>query len=147
MEPKTVKKKFMNTLLIILGTVCVFMGFIGIFIPVLPTTPFLLLAAYLYGRSSERFLNWLVTNRLFGRYIDNYRSGRGILLIHKLVSITFLWLTILISIIFFVDSLWMKAGLLFIALGVTIHLVRVKTMRVGSSKTKQEKSGIIDPGD
>ena len=68
----------MNSLMIILGTVCVFMGFIGIFIPVLPTTPFLLLAAYLYGRSSERFLNWLVTNRLFGRYIDNYRSGRGI---------------------------------------------------------------------
>lgn len=105
------------------------LGFAGIFIPVLPTTPFLLLAAYLYAKSSDRFLNWLLTNPLFGKYIDDYRSGRGITLRHKLVSIFMLWLTMIVSVIFIVDILWIRAVLILIAIGVTIHLSRMKTMK------------------
>jgi len=61
-----------------LGTFFIGLGLIGIFIPILPTTPFLLLSAALYARSSDKFYNWLIENRLFGRYIKNYRNGRGI---------------------------------------------------------------------
>ena len=64
-----------KNLLIAAGTLCVVLGVIGMFIPVLPTTPFLLLAAVCYGRSSKRFYHWLLTNRWFGEYIRNYREG------------------------------------------------------------------------
>lgn len=113
--------------MIALGSLCVVLGVVGVFVPVLPTTPFLLLAAYLYSRSSQRFLTWLLTNPLFGRYIDNYRSGRGIPLLQKVLSISALWVTIGLSALLFVKT-WLARGLLLaIAIGVTTHLLRVKT--------------------
>ncbi len=123
-------KKIISFIFIFLGTLCVILGFVGIFIPVLPTTPFLLLAAYLYARSSPRFLNWLLANRLFGKFIDDYRSGRGIRLGHKIVSLSFLWITIISSIIWVVNPCWARIALLLIAIGVTIHLIKVKTFHL-----------------
>ena len=64
------------------------------FVPVLPTTPFLLLAAICYARSSERFYHWLLNNRWFGEYLKNYREGRGIPLREKTLTVLALWLTI-----------------------------------------------------
>lgn len=125
MESQKVKR----ILLIAAGSLCVLLGIIGILVPILPTTPFLLLAAYLYARSSERFLNWLLTNRLFGRYIDNYRSGRGIPLLQKILTILALWLTIGLSILYVVENWWVRGILLIIAIGVSMHLIRVKTYR------------------
>lgn len=125
MENKSTKR----TLFIIAGSLCVFLGIIGILTPILPTTPFLLLAAYLYSRSSDRFLNWLLTNRLFGRYIDNYRSGRGIPLLQKILTILALWLTIGLSVLYVVDNGWVRAFLAVIGIGVSTHLIRVKTYR------------------
>jgi uncharacterized membrane protein YbaN (DUF454 family) len=121
--------KFKKYLFITLGTISTALGIIGIFIPVLPTTPFLLLAAILYSRSSEKFLHWLYTNKLCGEYIKNYRDGKGIPLKQKIFSIMLLWLTIGSSAIFFIDSLWVRIMLGVIAIGVTTHLVRVKTYR------------------
>lgn len=123
------KKKAISILLITLGTLCVVLAGLGVFIPILPTTPFLLLAAYLYAKSSERFLNWLLTNRLFGRFISNYRSGLGIPLLHKILTIVALWVTIGASISLFVDAWWLRILLLVIAVGVTIHLIHVKTLK------------------
>jgi uncharacterized membrane protein YbaN (DUF454 family) len=107
----------------------VLLGVVGIFIPILPTTPFLLLAAYLYARSSQRFLNWLLTNRLFGRYISNYRNGLGLPLLQKVITIFALWLTIGVSATLFVKSWWLRGLLLVIALAVSIHLVCIKTYK------------------
>lgn len=121
--------KFKKVVLIAAGSLCVLLGIIGILAPILPTTPFLLLAAYLYARSSERFLHWLLTNRLFGRYIDNYRSGRGIPLLQKVLTILALWLTIGLSILYVVENWWVRGVLLIIAIGVSTHLIRVKTYR------------------
>jgi uncharacterized protein len=122
-------QRLKRTVLISLGMLCVFLGILGIFLPVLPTTPFLLLAAYLFARSSDRFLHWLLENRWFGRYIRNYREGRGIPAREKAISLTMLWLTILFS-SFYVIEIWPVRLLLFaIATGVTIHLLRVKTYR------------------
>jgi hypothetical protein len=75
--------------LIIAGTSFAGLGILGIFLPLLPTTPFLLLAAACYARSSERFYNWLLNNRWFGHYIRNYLEGKGVPLRVKVLSICF----------------------------------------------------------
>jgi uncharacterized protein len=118
-----------GNLLIVLGTLSVGLGVIGIFLPILPTTPFLLLATYCYARSSKRFYYWLINNRFFGEYIRNYREKRGMTLRHKLFVIFLLWLTIGLSAGFFVPQWWLKAVLIAIATGVTIHIIRIKTYK------------------
>ena len=118
-----------RTLLLVSGTLCVVLGVLGMFLPVLPTTPFLLLAAICYARSSKRFYNWLMTNRWCGAYIRNYREGRGIPLKQKVLIILLLWLTIGYAAWFVISLWWVKLILLGIAVGVTIHLVRIKTFK------------------
>ena len=81
-------------LLIVAGTFFIGIGIIGIFIPILPTTPFILIAATIYVRSSKNFYSWLVNNKIFGKYIRNYREGKGIPLIIKILTVAFLWITI-----------------------------------------------------
>ena len=116
-------------LLIAAGTLAVGLAVLGIFLPILPTTPFLLLAAFLYARSSERFLRWLLTNRLFGAYIDNYRRGLGIPRREKILTISAVWLTIGFSALYVVEAIWLKILLGVIAVGVTAHLIRIRTYK------------------
>jgi uncharacterized protein len=120
-------KGLTRILLIIGGTLCVVLGVLGMFFPVLPTTPFLLLAAFLYARSSERFYHWLTTNRWFGDYIRNYREGKGMPLKQKVLTIVLLWLTIGYAAWFVVPQWWLDLMLFGIAAGVTLHLIRMKT--------------------
>lgn len=133
-----VMKKIKRTIYIILGSLCVVFGVVGVFVPVLPTTPFLLLAAWFFTHSSDRFYQWLITNRWFGSYIRNYREGRGIPLGQKVISISLLWLTIGSSVIFIIDQWWLRGLLLFIAVGVSYHLITIRTYRI-------EKSSEGDP--
>jgi len=121
-----------------LGILATIIGIIGIFIPILPTTPFLLLAAYLFSKSSERFLHWLLTNKLCGNYIDNYRSGRGLPLKQKVLTVLLLWVTIGLSVFVFVDTLWVQILLLLIALAVTLHLIMIKTCRPDTNGIQTE---------
>jgi hypothetical protein len=116
-------------LLVACGTVSVALGVLGVFLPVLPTTPFLLLAAVCYARGSERCHRWLLTNRLFGRYIRDYREGRGVSLRHKVAALALLWLTIGYAVLRVVPTWWGKLALLGIAIGVTVHLVRMRTAK------------------
>jgi uncharacterized membrane protein YbaN (DUF454 family) len=116
-----------KTLFIVGGVFCVVFAFIGIFFPILPTTPFLLLAAFLFARSSDRALHWLENNRMFGRYIRNYRAGRGMRLRDKILTLTLLWATIGITVVYAIENLWVQLLLLGIAIGVTTHLVRINT--------------------
>ncbi len=120
---------FTRTLFIICGSLCVGLGILGMFLPLVPTTPFLLLAAVCYARSSRRFYHWLMTNRWCGEYIRNYREGRGIPLTQKVLTILLLWLTIGYT-AWVVVSLWyVRLILVGIAVGVTLHLVRIKTFK------------------
>ncbi|RZN47132.1 DUF454 domain-containing protein [archaeon] len=123
----------MRGVLIVSGSVSVGLGVIGIFVPILPTTPFLLLAAGCYARSSDRFYNWLLGNRLFGNYIRNYREGRGIPLVMKIAIILLLWVTILFSAFMVVTSAYVQVILLIIAAAVSMHIALLKT--------KNEKGG------
>ena len=111
------------------GSACVALGVVGIFLPILPTTPFLLLAAVCYARSSKRLYHWLLANRWFGAYIRNYREGRGISRSHKTAVLLLLWLTIGSSAVFAVDLWWVRLLLLGIAVGVTLHVLKIRTFR------------------
>ena len=121
-------------ILVSCGTLSVVLGVIGVFVPILPTTPFLLLAAFFYARSSPHFLDVLLGNRWLGAYIRNYRDGRGIPLRMKAITIAGLWSTISLTIITVVASHWGQLALATIALAVTIHLLRIKTLRGGYGK-------------
>lgn len=118
-----------KAVLIFVGTVCVGLGVLGMFLPLMPTTVFLLMAAYCYSRSSERFHTWLLTNRLFGSYIKNYKSGKGISLRQKVSTITILWASIGLSIWMLAASWGVNLLLLAVAIGVTLHLLWIKTHR------------------
>jgi len=117
--------------LLFAGTISLGLGLFGIFVPVLPTTPFLLLSAACYARGSQRFYCWLINNRLFGAYILSYREGRGLPLKVRAFTITMLWLTIGLTVVIFVDSVWIRVLLLAIAAAVTVHvaLLRPKQKR------------------
>ncbi len=128
--PKTKKQRIVRWLLLTAGTVCLVLGAIGIILPILPTTPFLLLSAACYIRSSEQMHKWLLGNRWFGEYIKNYQAGRGIPMKSKVLALTILWATILYSTFFIVDEILVAQVALFIvAAGVTVHLMRVPTYR------------------
>ena len=124
-----VPNRFVGGLLIAAGTVCVGLGVLGIFLPLLPTTPFLLLAAACYARSSKRFYRWLLNNRWFGNYLTDYREKKGIPFKVKLLSISLLWITILFSAAFVVEILWVRIILVLIASLVTTHILRIRTLR------------------
>lgn len=128
--PKLKKQKSLRIMLSIAGTISLAFGTVGIFFPILPTTPFLLVAAACYVRSSERMYNWLIHNRWFGEYIKNYQEGKGIPLKTKVLAISILWTSILISAIFFLSEIWMaQVFLLFIAVAVSVHLIRMPTFK------------------
>jgi uncharacterized protein len=117
-------------LLIGAGTLCTGLGIIGVFIPILPTTPFLLLAAACYMRSSERFYQWLINNRIFGAYVRNYIEGRGIPTRIKIFTILLLWVSIGLSITFGVQNIIIRIILICLAIGVTAHIVLIRKRKV-----------------
>ena len=122
------KHRLMNGLFVVAGTIFLGLGAIGIVLPVLPTTPFLLLAAACYLRGSERMHQWLLNNRWFGSYIRNYHEGKGISAKGKIFSISTLWITICIS-AFLIHMAHVQILLFIIAVVVTVHLIRVPTFR------------------
>lgn len=128
---KRMSQRFMRHALFVAGTVCLIVGVIGAFVPVLPTTPFLLLAAACYLRSSPRAHRWLINSRFPGIYIRHYQSGRGLPLGMKFVTIALLWLTIGYSAIRVVDSTWLRVLLAVIAVGVTVHIAAIRPSRRG----------------
>ena len=127
------KRQITNNLsrwvLIITGSFFTGLGILGIFLPLLPTTPFLLIAAACYIRSSERFYNWLINNKWLGNYIKNYREGKGVPLKVKVLSISLLWITIGYSVFFVVNIFLIRVILILIAIGVTIHIISIRTLK------------------
>ena len=126
---ESAKKRIIRHVLIAAGTLFLVLGIVGVFLPILPTTPFLLLAAACYARGSSRFYRWLMNNRLVGTYIRNYREGRGLPPRVKVIVITLLWVTIGYSAAFAVHVLWARVILILIAVGVTTHILYIRTLR------------------
>lgn len=122
-----ISDKVKRSLYIFVGTLLLVIGLVGVVIPVLPTTPFLLLAATCYIRGSDRLHHWMINNSIFGEFIRNYREGRGITLRNKLSSIMLLWLTISLSTLFMIEIPIVKAILFLIAIIVSAHILLLPT--------------------
>ncbi|MCF8334804.1 MAG: YbaN family protein [Bacteroidales bacterium] len=118
-------------LFIVLGTVSLSVGVLGIFLPGLPTTVFLLITAFLYARSSEKLYNKLLNNKYVGPYITNFRKYRGMTLKSKIYSISMMWTMIFLSTYFLIpDKLtsWIVIGLGFVGTVVMGFVLRTVTM-------------------
>lgn len=118
-----------RVLLIIAGSLSLGLGIIGIFLPLIPTTPLLLLAAACYIRSSNTLYEWLITNKHFGHYILDYREGRGIPLKAKIIGVTTIWISMLYTVIFVVPLFAVKILLLLIAAYFSWFILKQKTLR------------------
>ena len=126
---KQKSNRFIRGTLIVAGTFFLGLGILGIILPILPTTPFFLLSAACYSRGSERFYKWLMGNRWFGKYISNYRTGKGIPVKVKVGIITMLWFTISFSVFFIVTHPILRFILFIIAILVTMHLLLIKNAK------------------
>ncbi|HHY25795.1 MAG TPA: DUF454 domain-containing protein [Desulfitobacterium dehalogenans] len=119
----------MKMILIGIGTLCVIFGVIGVFLPVVPTTPFLLLAGACYMRSSQKLHKRLLESKWLGPYLKDYYEDKGITSRAKAVSILCLWLSLAISMVFFIEIFWARVLLVGIGSGVTIFLLSRKTKK------------------
>ena len=128
-EKKDTRARAFRIFFLVAGTIFLGLGIAGIVLPLVPTTPFLLLAAGCYLRGSLRFYNWLLGTRWLGSYIRNYLEGKGISMAAKAFSISLLWITIGCSAAFATELIVVRAVLGVIAAGVTVHILRIKTLR------------------
>ncbi len=118
----------MKYLFIVLGSLSLVLGVLGIFLPVLPTTPFLLLSATLYMHSSPRLYRWLLENRYLGSYIIDYREHKSLALSTKVKILVVLWASMIYSILWACRGvLWVQILLGVIAVSVTWHILSLKT--------------------
>lgn len=122
-------KSTIRKLLITLGSISVILGVIGIFLPVFPTTPFLLVAALCYMKSSKKFYNWLLNHKVLGKYVKSYMEKRGLPLKTKITSISFFWIGTGTSTLVFVPFLWAKISIFVILILTTIYILTLKTVK------------------
>jgi uncharacterized membrane protein YbaN (DUF454 family) len=119
----------MKYLLAALGLVSLTLGIIGIFLPVLPTTPFLLLASFLFLKSSKSLYEWLMNHPKLGHYIKNFMVHKSLPLHVKIVSVSMVWITLLYC-AFFVAGHWALSALfILLATAITVHILSYKTLK------------------
>jgi hypothetical protein len=119
------RSRLARTVFLVLGTLFVVLGVIGIVVPVLPTTPFLLLAAACYARGSQRSHDWLLANPAFGPLIREWQQHRAIPWRTKIYAIALMSATLAASIVFFVEPAWLKALLATIGMALALWLASV----------------------
>ena len=119
----TVKK----IILILLGFLFLGLGMIGIILPIVPTTPFLIVASLCFVRGSSKMNTWLLSHPIFGNYLRNYLEEKAIKKEHRIKTLFFLWSTLLIS-AFFIDLTVMKVILIIIGATVSLHLMSLKSI-------------------
>jgi len=126
-DPQTYLDHAARWMLISAGMICVGLGALGILLPGLPTTPFLLVAAYCFARSSEHFHDWLLNHRWFGSYVRNFEEGRGMTRPAKATTLLVMWLSFGVTIVFFVPVVVGQAGMFLLAAAVSIYIMRLPT--------------------
>ena len=119
----------MKYIFLLIGSLSLVLGVIGIFLPLLPTTPYLLLSAAMFFRSSPRAYRWLLGHRHLGPYIRSFREERSIPLRAKIISLSLLWLTSLHCMVLIFGSWWLCAAMLAVAVGVSWYILSLKTRR------------------
>ena len=120
----------MKIFLIIVGSVSLVLGVLGIFLPMLPTTPFLLLSAAAWVKASPSLYEWLINHPVLGEYIRNFREHRAIPLRVKIISVSLVWLTIGYCIFAVVDEWWWAQVLMtLLAVAISWHILSFKTLK------------------
>ncbi|MFC2101972.1 YbaN family protein [Bacteroidota bacterium] len=122
------KNRVLRLLLLASGWICVALGAIGVVLPLVPTTPFLLLAALCFYKSSPKFYTWLYANRFFGKYLLDYKEKKGVPIRVKIGTLLFMWASLAVS-VYFVHILWLRILLLAMGAAVTIHLFAIRTKK------------------
>ena len=130
------RSAFSKTLWFALGLVFMSLGLIGIPVPGLPTTPFMILAAACFARSSQKFYDWIINNKMFGHHVRNYREGNGIPANSKKVIIPTLWVFVIFAVLFGIpeDLLFAKATTLILAVIGTIFILGIPNSQVLESR-------------
>jgi len=131
-QKRSESSKLRKGLFVVAGSIFLALGCVGIVLPILPTTPFLLLSAACYYKGSERMHRWMLNNRWFGNYIKNYKEGKGLSLKAKVLTLALLWIVISYSALFVVNVLIIQVILFAIAVGVSLHIVTLPTFKKGS---------------
>ena len=121
-ETKLVASRPIRYALIGAASFFLLLGAVGVITPILPTTPFVLLAAFCYARSSPRFYNWLMNHRWFGPSLRDWVSNRGIRLKSKIIAIATLTITMAVSVLFVVPLMAVKIGMTVVGLAVAIYI-------------------------
>jgi uncharacterized membrane protein YbaN (DUF454 family) len=120
---------FFRHLYFLCGVLLLGIGVLGIFLPILPTTVFLILSSACFIGSSPCANEWLRNHKVLGMYITNYQDKTGLTLKAKIINITFLWIVISVSAFVFTELLYIKLLLFATAIGVTVHLITIKTKK------------------
>ena len=128
--------------LIFVGVLSVGLAAAGVFLPLLPTTPFLLLATACFIRSSDRLYLWLIKHKWFGPYIKNYQEHKAITKRSKVVTLFLLWATLSYTAIGIISALTVRILLFFVGVGVTIHVLSIKTLTPEMLSEKEGKQNI-----
>lgn len=121
----------MKRVYVLLGSLSLALGLLGIFLPLLPTTPFLLLTAALWIKGSPRLYQRLLAHKRLGPYIRQFREQRAIPLRAKIVSVSLVWITLGYSAGWMVGNLLLRILLLALATGITVHILSYRTLRRG----------------
>ncbi|MEI6089034.1 MAG: YbaN family protein [bacterium] len=143
MEPHNVdinNNSLIRAILFFCGLLFLCLGIVGIFVPLLPTTPFLLLSIALFARSSKRLYHWLIDNKYIGKYLKNYIEKKGLPLKVKIITIAILFASILFSIIFVIDSKIIKIVLFTVAIIVSIHISLIPNTKEQEDLTLSENN-------
>lgn len=124
-----VKSRVLRSIFIVLGFFFLAMAFVGIAVPLIPTVGPVLLAAFFFSKSSERFDEWLINNRLFGGIVRDWRAGLGFTLRAKAIAIGAIIATFAISVLFVVEPTLVRVGLIIFAAALVIYITRLPTKR------------------
>lgn len=132
-KDESLKLNLKQKLWLAAGGISLVLGLVGAFLPVAPTTPFILLAAFCFARGSQKALLWLENHKFFGQILKDYRAGLGVPLSTKITSLSIMWVGMIISMLV-VQKLWLTVLLICCGLGVTIHLCHLKTRKCQNSQ-------------
>lgn len=123
----------------ICGMLSLILAFLGVFLPLLPTVPLVLLASFCFSKSSARFHTWLLNNKTFGPIIKDWEETKSIPLKAKIISISVLTLSVAISVIFLLDNVLVRIILVMIAIAVSAYIMRIPTSAGAAGGIGKEK--------
>ncbi len=116
-------------LFVVFGSLFLVLGFIGVIVPGLPTTPFLLLSAACYVRSSKRLHSWLLNHKIFGKFIRDFQEKRSVSIKSKVISLLIMWLMISLSVFVFIDNFYVKGGIVVLGIAGTAVVLLIGIRR------------------